>query len=106
MSARRAWFVVHGDRVEVGDWILPVDEVAHVIEWRTSQGLWRYSVLELQHEGTHYLFGFNPWVRVFRRLPFEAEPRDCVLGWSRYSIVMRVAWVILLILWLTLVVFR
>jgi hypothetical protein len=47
-------------------------------------------VLEIQTETKSFQFGFNPWVSVDQRLPFQFERLKVKLAYSRFSIAVRV----------------
>jgi hypothetical protein len=74
--SRRAWFQVFRDRVQCGDWTLPVNRVERAVLYTARQFWMPVRVLELRTEKGTYQFGFNPWVTVERHLPFPLLPRN------------------------------
>lgn len=97
--ARRDWFKVFPDRVECGDWTIPVDRIRSATLYKAADFVFPGLVLELQTETATYQFGFNPWVKVHRHLPFTPEVREIgEVSWLTVLIrVLLVAYVAFLI---------
>ncbi len=100
VRSRRAWFKIFDDRVECGDWVISTADITGAVLYRA--GFSGGSVLELQTEAETYQFGFNPWVRLKKHLPFEVEERQVRLSLSTYSLVVR----LVLVLYLAWVAWR
>ena len=88
--SRRAWFKVFRDRVECGDWTVPLDSIRRAVVYRGRSLLLSVRVLQLEAESGTYQFGFNPWVKIEAHLPFETERQKVRLGHSVFSVVARV----------------
>ena len=90
VGARRAWFKVFDDHVECGDWMIPVTSVREAVLFEAR--MWfvvPVYVLEIVADRGAYQFGFNPWCRIAKHLPFEAEHRRVKLAFSAVSMVVR-----------------
>jgi hypothetical protein len=87
--ARRAWLRVFRDRLECGDWVIPIAGIrkATMYEGRSLFGSAR--VLELQTEAGSYQFGMNPWVLLDRHLPFDVDRVTVKFRLSPFSLVVR-----------------
>lgn len=94
--SRRAWFKIFPDRIQCGDWVLPLDEVKGAVLYEGRQSWIPVRVLKLQTERGTYQFGFNPWVTVERHLPFPFSREKIRLKYSIFSMVVRVALVLYL----------
>lgn len=94
--SRRAWFRIYRDRVECGDWVLPVDELQHAVLYEGRQIGVPVRVLELRTERGTYQFGFNPWVAIERHLPFPFSREKIRLRYSVFSLVVRIALILYL----------
>ena len=90
VSARRSWFEIFSDRAECGDSIIPFETVEKAVLYTGRQFFVPVSVLELQTPGETYQFGFNPWARPERHLPLELERQRMRLGYSPFSVLVRV----------------
>ena len=88
--SRRGWFRVFADRVECGDWRIPLSSIRRAVMYQGRALFMPARVLEIQTETKSFQFGFNPWVSVDRRLPFQFERLKVKLGYSPFSIVVRV----------------
>lgn len=63
VGARRGWFQVFRDRIQCGDWVLPIEKLQRAVLYEgRSYGI-PVRVLELQTEVGTYQFGFNPWLQ-------------------------------------------
>lgn len=89
--ARRGWFEVHRDRVACGDWVLPASGIVRAVLYDVRQFLIPARLLELRTESETYQFGFNPWVRVERYLPFPVARERARLRLSVGSLLLRAA---------------
>jgi hypothetical protein len=99
--SRRAWFQIFPDRVQCGDWVLPLDELEGAVLYEGRQSWIPVRVLELRTARGTYQFGFNPWVTVERHLPFPFSREKVRLRHSIFSLAVRVALVLYLayLLW-------
>lgn len=87
--SRRGWFRIFPDRVECGDWVLPVTDIERAMLYRGRQLWTTVRVLELQTKTLTYQFGFNPWVAVESHLPFPFSGEKVRLKHSIFSLVVR-----------------
>ena len=100
VKSRRGWFKVFDDRVEFGDWIIPAAAVQEAVLFEMRQLFIPVFVLQLTAAEATYQFGCNPWSRVVRFQPFAVERRRAKLGYSAFSIVIRVVIAVAVIYWL------
>jgi hypothetical protein len=104
--SRRAWFKVFQDRVECGDWEIPLDSTRRAVMFRGRSLFLPIRVLHLEMEDKTYQFGFNPWVRIESRLPFEVARQELRLGYSLFSVVLRIVVAAYIVYWLWQAVVR
>ena len=88
--ARRGWFKVFADRLECGDWSIPLGSIRKAVMYEGRSMFMPARVLEVQAERGTFQFGFSPWVSVDRHLPFQYDRVKVKLGFSPFSIVVRV----------------
>lgn len=88
--ARRARFRIFADRVECGGWVIRNAEVQEAVLFEARQLFVPVFILALQTSTRAYQFGFNPWVRVAQYLPFAFRRERLRLGYSPFSIAVRV----------------
>ena len=100
LVARRAWFKVYDDRIECGDWVVPADTVEDAALYHARQVGIPVTVLSLKSQGRVMQFGFNPWVRIGRHLPFPYRNENVHLRYSKFSVVVRVIIVLGIVYWL------
>ncbi len=98
--SRRDWFRVFDDQIECGDWTIPSFSLQEAVLYETRQWFIPVFVLRLSTVDTTYQFGFNPWCRVAQYLPFDVEHRRVKLGYSAFSIAVRILLAILVGYWL------
>lgn len=89
--AKRTFFKVYTDRIEVGNWIIPFNEIKDIVLFRTKQMFIPVYVLNIQTEEENYQIGFNPWVDPTRNIPLNVRHKDVQMTYSTYSVVVRVA---------------
>jgi len=99
-GSRRAWFKVFVDRIECGDWIIVSSSIQEAVLFETRQLFIPVFVLRLSTGDITYQFGFNPWCRVAQHLPFKVERRRVKLGYSAFSIAVRVGLIIAVAYWM------
>lgn len=101
IGARRGTFTVFEDRIEVGDWRIPFASIDRAVLYRTAYlPFVTASVLELEADGRTYQFGFNPWASPEKRLPIPLEERTGAIGYSRFSVALRIAAILALLVYL------
>ena len=103
--SRRGLFKVYPDRVELGNWSIPFDQIESATEYRIPYlPFIRTSVLELQADGKIYQFGFNPWARPVKYFPIPVEERKASMSYSPFSMIVRVLLLLYLshVLWVWL----
>ena len=103
-TSRRAWFKVFRDRIECGDWKIPLESIRRAVVYRGRSFLLPVRVLHLEAESGTYQFGFNPWVKIESHLPFETEWQKVRFGHSVLSVVARVVVAAYVVYWLWQVV--
>lgn len=89
--SRRAFLKVYPDRLECGDWIIPYHEMNEAILFRTRQLFIPCCVLRVKARGRIYQFGLNPGRFWAGELPFPTRRETASLGYSWFSIAIRVA---------------
>lgn len=90
VAAKRAFFKVFDDRIECGSWVIPFSEIKSAHLYKTKQMFIPVKVLQLVTEKGSFQFGFNPWANPFKHLNIEYEQSEIKLGYSTYSMVVRV----------------
>ena len=99
-TSRRAWFKIFLDRVECGDWKVPLGSIRRAVVYRGRSFLLPVRVLHLEAESGTYQFGFNPWVKIESHLPFDTEAQEVRFGYSAFSVVVRIAAAAWVVYWL------
>lgn len=99
ITSRRGWFKVFTDRVQCGDWVIGSSSIKEAVLFKSRQALIPVSVLRLTTDDRTYQFGFNPWARVGRHLPFEFRTEAVKLKYSAISSVIRLLVLAYLIYW-------
>lgn len=90
VDAKRAMFKVFDDRIECGNWIIPFADVESAHLYKAKQMFIPVNILQLVTKSGNYQFGFNPWANPFKHLSISYEESNIKLGYSTYSIVVRV----------------
>lgn len=90
VSAKRAMFKVYEDRIECGSWTILFSEVKSAHLYKAKQMFIPVNVLQILTEKGNYQFGFNPWTNPFKHLDIECGESEIKLGYSTYSIVVRI----------------
>lgn len=90
VAAKRAYFKIFDDRIECGSWNIPFSEIKSAHLYKAKQMFIPVNVLQLVTEKGNFQFGFNPWANPFKHLSIEYEQSKIKLGYSKYSIVVRV----------------
>ena len=101
VMSRRGILKVFSDRLECGDWVIPYNEINHAVltSIRSSLFLPGY-VLRVQTDSKTYQFGLN-WGRFWKtELPFFITREKGHLGYSKFSVLMRVFLILFLAYWL------
>lgn len=88
--ARRAQFLVFDNMVKCGDWCIPFDDVQEAIVYHTRQWFIPLRILKLVTKDASYQFGFNPWAKPIEHLAVEYSEQTVRLGYSPFSIAIRV----------------
>ena len=89
IASRRAWFSVFSDRVECGDWVIRRSDVRDAVLYRSRTLLLPVHVLSVVTEKQTFQFGFNPWVRLRGRLPFDVREERVAMRYSAFSLAVR-----------------
>jgi len=90
VAAKRAYFKIFDDRIECGSWNIPFSEIKSAHLYKAKQMFIPVNVFQLVTEKGNFQFGFNPWANPFKHLSIEYEQSKIKLGYSKYSIVVRV----------------
>lgn len=90
VAAKRAMFKVFDDRIECGNWRIPFADVESAHLYKAKQMFIPVNILQLVTKNGNYQFGFNPWANPFKHLSIGYEESNIRLGYSTYSIVVRV----------------
>ncbi len=90
IAAKRAMFKIFDDRVECGSWNIPFAEIESAHLYKAKQMFIPVNILQLMTQKGNYQFGFNPWANPFMHLNIEYTQSKIKLGYSIYSIVVRI----------------
>ena len=99
-TARRGWFRCYPDRVECGDWVIPAADVRDAVLYAARQMFIPVHVLGVSTSTQTFQFGFNPWSRVAKHLPFSFRRERVRLRHSAISIAATAFLLIWVGLWL------
>jgi hypothetical protein len=88
--SRRGFLKVYTDRIECGDWTIPYDQIDEAVLFRTSSMFIPCYLLRVKAQGQIYQFGLNPGRYWSRELPFPVVRENKRLGWSWYSVAVRI----------------
>lgn len=100
LLSRRGWFRIFEDRIECGDWRIPLGSVEKAIAYKTKQMFIPVTVLQLITADGSYQFGFNPWATPLDHIGIDIEEQKVKLKYSPFSVMLRVAVVVYLVYWL------
>jgi hypothetical protein len=98
--ARRAILRLYDDRITCGNWTIAKADVTDATAFVTQGKLARTAVLQLTTADQVYQFGCNPWADPVVHLGLSVARVPMTLRYSRVSIAVRVAFVVLLVIWL------
>ena len=98
--AKRTFFLVFSDRIEIGSWIIPFNSIKAIILYRTKQIFIPVSVLAIQTNDRNYQVGFNPWVNPIKNIPIEVRIENVRLKYSAFGVAIRLVVVGYLFYWL------
>jgi hypothetical protein len=77
--ARRGWFKIFEDRVECGNWCIPLSEVQKATLFRFRYWFMKATVIQLDTADGHYQFGFNPWASPTDHMSLTFEEQEVKL---------------------------
>lgn len=97
--SRRGTLKIYTDRMECGDWVIPYSDIDEAVLFRTRQLLIPGYVLRVKSRGVIYQFGLNPSRFWAGELPFPARREQVRLGYSWYSITIRIILVGSVVYW-------
>lgn len=100
LLAKRTFFSVYDDRVEIGSWKIPFEDIKDIVLYKTKQMFIPVSVLVIQTDEKNYQVGFNPWVNPVKNIPKEVRIEKVRLKYSIFSIVIRVVLVVYIVYWI------
>jgi hypothetical protein len=98
LLSKRGVFSVYEDYVKCGDWQILFSQIKSAKLYKTKQMFIPVNVLELTTETETYQFGFNPWANPFKHLKIEYEVESVKMGMSAFSLILRIALLISLLL--------
>ena len=98
--SRRGILEIGTDALACGDWRIPYSEIDDAVLYSVRQMLIPGYVLLIRSQGVVYQFGLN-WGRFWSgEMPFPVRRESARLGYSWYSIAVRVALLGLVVYWL------
>ncbi|HOX46883.1 MAG TPA: hypothetical protein PK668_25015 [Myxococcota bacterium] len=89
--ARRGFLKVFADRLECGSWVIPYADMSEAVLFSTRQLFFHGYVLRVKAGGRTYQFGLNPGRFWEGELPFPVKRQEMAMGYSWYSIAIRLA---------------
>lgn len=90
VGAKRASFKVYEDQITCGSWVLSFDDITSATLFKTKQWFIPVEVLKLVTKSESYQFGFNPWAHPTDHMNIPFSEQRVRLGYSAFSIVIRV----------------
>jgi len=98
--SRRAMLKVTDEALVCSDWCIPYKDIDEAVLFSISQMFIPGYVLRVQSKGTIYQFGLN-WGKFWKgELPFHVRREKARLGYSWYSIAVRIILVVFIIYWI------
>jgi hypothetical protein len=97
LTSRRGTLKVMPDALEFRDWRIPYAEIDDAILVATSQMFIPCYILLISSHGTHYQFGLNPGAFWKGELPFPVKRQRMKLGYSKWSLLIRLILVLSLL---------
>lgn len=91
VTARRGTLIVHQDRLECGDWVIPYADISQAVLFRTSQMFIPCHILKVKTATDSYQFGVSGSPFWSTELPFPVAREKGRLRYSKFSIAARVA---------------
>ena len=88
--SKRAFFKIYEDRVECDNWRIKKEDILQAHVYKVKQWFLPANVLKLETNSGIYHFGFNPWAKPTKHLGIEFSESEVRLGYSPYSIIIRV----------------
>lgn len=88
------------DALICGNWTIPYDTIEEAVLYRTSSLFIPCYVLRIKAFGVTYQFGLNPNRFWKGDLPFPVRRETMRLGYSWFSIIVRVVAVVAIVYWL------
>jgi hypothetical protein len=88
--SRRGTLRVTSDALECGNWRIAYDDIDEAVLFRTRQAFIPCYVLRVRSHGRIYQFGLNPGSYWKGDLPFPVQRENARLGFSWFSVVVRV----------------
>lgn len=98
--SRRGILEVGADSLASGDWVIPYSEIDEAILYSVRQMFIPGDILLVKSRSVTYQFGLNWGPFWTRDLPFPVRRESARIGYSWYSIAVRVALLGLLAYWL------
>jgi hypothetical protein len=95
--SRRGRLMVYADYLQFGDWVIAYRDITEAILYNSRQMFIPVYILAVTAGGHSYQFGLNPWAFWRRQLPFPVRRERVRLGYSPFSVVLRVLMIGLLI---------
>lgn len=90
LGSKRKSFKIYENKITCGSWVLPFEEINSATLFKTKQWFIPVEVLGLVTEKEGYQFGFNPWSHPTKHMNFPIPEQRVRLGYSTFSIALRV----------------
>lgn len=96
MFAKRWLLKCYENRVVCGSWIIPYSQVSKATLYKFNSLIGGGYVFELITKDATYQFGMNPWANLSKSLNIPLDHQQVKLGYSPFSIALRVVVVLLI----------
>ena len=96
LAAKRAWFKIFEDHIECGSWNIKIEDIKSARLYHARQMFIPVKILQFITATGSYQFGFNPWANPLNHLDIEYSEEKIRLGYSLFSIILRVVLLIYL----------
>lgn len=97
--SKRTFFRVYRDRIKVGKWKIPFNEIENITLYHTKQLIFSVKLLSIITKEKEFQIGFNPWVNPIQFLPLNINHEEVKMQYSVFSIVYRVVVLAFLLYW-------
>lgn len=91
VTSKRGSFKIYNDKITCGSWNFDIEKIDNVILYETKQMLIPVKVLKFEYKDKIYQFGFNPWAKPMKYLDLEYKHEKVKMKYSKFSIILRIA---------------